>query len=162
MAISRETEVFESDARRLNDGPLERVLLEAFGKVNVRTVICGVTISTSSTVTCTTTTALDIVGSFFQRLLDAGAVEAVIIGVKGAECGPVNTSGCTANRSNRKCTVIDEGRELIAHAIGECGLFKEIHPRAGVQRTCVDVLSDTVRLFGENGVQSGYARTKIK
>ena len=152
LTVSGEAEVFQRDAWRLDNSAADAVLLELLAELDVRTLV---------TVTSTAST-LDVIGSVFEGLVEVRSVERVGASVECAQVAPCNTSSVASIGGCWDRTVIDQSRQLIAHAFREGRLFDEVHPRRSVEGTLVDVLTDAVSFFGEDGVDCTDASAKIE
>ena len=151
--MSGEAEVFQRDTRRLDNSAADAVLLELLAELDIRTLVA----------VANTTTALNIVSSVLEGLVEVRSVERVGARVECAEVAPCDALNAgTGSSGSGDRAVIDQSRQLIAHAFGKGRLFDEVHPRRSVEGTLVDVLTDAVSFFGEDGVDCTDASAEIE
>ena len=153
LTVSGETEVFQRDAWRLDNCTADAVLLELLAELDVRTLVGSASAAT----------ALDIVGSVLEGLVELRSVERVGASIKSSKVAPCDALNAgTGSSGSGDRAVIHKGGQLVAHAFRESGLLNEIHPRRSVEGTLVDVLTDAVSFFGEDGVDCTDASAKIE
>lgn len=151
--MSGEAEVFQRDPWRLDNSAADAVLLELLAELDIRTLV-GRT---------STASALDIVSSVLEGLVEVRSVERVGTRVECAKITPCDALNAgTGSSGSGDRAVIDQSRQLIAHAFGKGRLLNEIHPRRSVEGTLVDVLTDAVSFFGEDGVDCTDASAEIE
>lgn len=153
LTVSCETEVFQRDAWRLDNCTADAVLLELLAELDVRTLVGSASAAT----------ALDIISSVFEGLVEIRSIEGVGTSVKRAQVAPCDALNAgTGSSGSGDRAVIHKGGQLVAHAFREGRLLNEIHPRRSVEGTLVDVLTDAVSFFGEDGVDCTDASAKIE